>query len=185
MDPFTFIEFKQIIILELDHNQLKSIQYSTFSPIMISIRELSICNNLLENIDSFTFQNLTRLYSLYLKYNLITNINKDSFNTLTSLEMLDLSHNKIKELSLDLIGLNKLIFLNLEFNNLNQFHLFINDDDSMKHFKKLYLNNNNLVELNNETFHNRIELICLNNNPNFKLDMYRGINNFHFDCLIN
>ncbi|XP_044003398.1 phospholipase A2 inhibitor beta-like [Aphidius gifuensis] len=130
-----------------------------------NLRELYLSHNRLYRLESGTFNNLSKLTSLYIKNNNITELPSDIFNGLKQLRFLILSSNKLNSLEPGTFNnLSKLVFLHIENNNLTA--LSSNVFNGLDKLEDLNLSWNKLNSLEPGTFNNlsNLEYLLINNN---------------------
>ena len=96
------------------------------------IETLKLSQTNLQEIDQIDFRNMINLKYLDLSINNLTFVNSTSFDCIKNLEYLDLSWNKLFEFN---VVLNKLKYLNIEQNQINQLMIFYMIILLLKHSK--------------------------------------------------
>lgn len=175
--------FKDYVVLDIkiSYNSIKTLNSFTFCN--ISVSNIILETDEIENIEENAFFRLNDLTYLSLKYNKIKILNPTSFHQMPNLITFSVSHNKItilktnttsfvssKYLSIVDFGNNEITMIQpLCFTNIN--------------IPYLYLNNNPLETLQNTSFknvtimylylnHTKVEIQHLCNNEQLNLDYY-------------
>lgn len=214
--PYTFMYTKKLKYLDLSHNKIKSVPsafyylhkleyldlsynllmslYSTDFYWVNNTRTLKLEGNLIKEVSSMAFVDMTKLESLSLKNNTIFDIILNftslqmfgvdlSMNFLWELEVLtsvwrvDASHNKLSSI---ILGSNVTIQeLNLS-NNLFKDTASIRP---LKTLKRLYMSGNHLTHVNHRTFYSLTNLIELDISDN--LLKHLNLNSFQHMNLLN
>ena len=116
IDGNTFKGLLSLKVLSMPNNLLKSIEENTFSG-LTNLETLWLCKNQLESIDPAAFKELTLLQELSLSDNQLRSINASTFNGLVHLEKLYLSNNQLKSIDATTFkDLTSLYFLKLTNN---------------------------------------------------------------------
>ena len=111
-------EFTSVII-KITANA-RNLQPQHFQPIShIPLTQLAIDESWVNNVQSGTFETLTRLEELSLRHNMLSAISPDVFLGLSNLKKLDLSNNRIKNIENMLNSLYRLEHLDLSYNHLS------------------------------------------------------------------
>ena len=138
--------------LRLDHNTISEFPSHLFSKLnKVNLLILDIGQNKISQIHPLQFQNLTKLYELYLDRNMISAIHPLQFQYLTRLFKLYLDHNRISEIHPSQFqNLNGLSILHLDYNNIVTIHSyqFRNINEQVK----LYLSHNKINEIRSHLF---------------------------------
>jgi len=129
--------FKKIKELNLDNNQLKTIDPQTFAG--LNLRVLSLANNQLTAIDTQPFANLQRLD---LSNNQLTTIDTQPF---ANLQRLNLDNNR-------LTAIDTQPFANLQWLYLDNNRLTTIDTQPFANLQRLYLDNNRLTTIDIQPF---------------------------------
>ncbi|KAM9456806.1 toll-like receptor 5b [Clarias gariepinus] len=144
-DRDTFKDLAESGIKDLDLSKarifvLKNLVFSH----MPDLVELSLANNLINQIESEAFYGLDKLQKLNLDHNLLNKIQSGTFKNLPSLKTLDLSNNNLKLLmSGSFQGLPNLANLFLSENSLQSLHTLAN----LPSLRLLYVDNNKITSL--------------------------------------
>lgn len=135
-------EIESLKTLLLDYNKLLEIPLLRTSQLL----ELSLSNNMIQQILPNRFMSLISLKKLSLKKNRIENIEKNAFLGLKKLEYLDLSNNILKQLPYDwVVPLGNLKHLNVNSNNFTSiFNIPVRYVSSLEH---LSVKNNDFNEI--------------------------------------
>ncbi|TSQ23953.1 Toll-like receptor 5 [Bagarius yarrelli] len=144
-DRNTFMDLAEsgVKALDLSKASIFTLKQSVFS-YMPDLVEISLAENLINQIEKDAFYGLDNLKTLNLSHNLLDKIYTDTFKNLGSLETLDLSNNNIRMLmSQSFQGLSNLLHLSLSENSLQNVHTLAN----LPRLKKLYLDNNKITSL--------------------------------------
>ncbi|XP_014359374.2 toll-like receptor 7 [Papilio machaon] len=158
----TFNGLKELQILDLGKNNLKSVPSDVFCPLG-NLQVLNITYNKIKSIDRIGFgKNCgSGLISLDLSYNELKSLSEESeFTGLRRLQELKLQHNNITDISGEIFnGFPTLRILNISFNYLQSIPdgTFTNT----KELREIYLNNNQLYELARGVFHRLDQLLVL------------------------
>lgn len=141
---------------------LRHLQAGTFSP--MKWINLDLSQNVIHEIDDFTFTNLSTLDHLYLNENNLTAINRTIFAGLHELQVLDLSENKIHSIEVgSFANLRKLLILDLNGNRLKV--LRYSAFDGLGHLIILKIGNNQIESIETGSFVlHRLECLSLHNN---------------------
>ncbi|KAI5097096.1 toll-like receptor 5, partial [Silurus meridionalis] len=127
--------------LDLSNGSIFALKNSVFS-YMPDLIEISLADNVINQIERDAFNGLDNLRFLNLSNNLLDKIHSETFNHLRSLETLDLSNNNIKILmSESFQGLNNLVNLFLSENSLESLYTIGN----LPSLQILYLDNNKIT----------------------------------------
>jgi Leucine-rich repeat (LRR) protein len=131
--------------LYLDFNKISLIELNALFRLK-SLKNLSMSNNLLENITENNFFYLTSLKYLNLSFNRLKSIEMNSFVNLNKLISLDLSHNDLHSIEANLF--NGLDYLNdfFLFNQSEAFNLNNKSFESLTSVGNIYLNKATLIE---------------------------------------
>ena len=169
LKPDQFISLQNLKFLDLDHNQIDSVEPDTFTG-LLNLEELIMKNNKITDLKDNQFMSLSRLRLLYLGYNRIQNMEPTVFTGLLNLQSLCLKHNKITHLKLNqfmfLPKLRSVILNNneiqnvepgaftihsslLQFINLNFNSITVLPDDlfqgkTLTQLHRIFLQNNNI-----------------------------------------
>ncbi|TSQ23952.1 Toll-like receptor 5 [Bagarius yarrelli] len=144
-DRNTFMDLAEsgVKALDLSKANIFTLKQSVFS-YMPDLVEISLAENLINQIEKDAFYGLDNLKTLNLSHNLLDKIYTDTFKNLGSLETLDLSNNNIRMLmSQSFQGLSKLTSLFLSENVLQSLHTLAN----LPSLKILYIDNNKIQSL--------------------------------------
>jgi Leucine-rich repeat (LRR) protein len=178
---YTFNGFNSLRVISLSGNYINSIEKDAFYGLSPVIQTLNLDHNEFESIDSVYFQSdsFRSLKYLDLSENKIELINNGSFSLLTSLLSLILESNKIQYLLEK--SFNSLKFVNtLDLSNqmlvqLNSSEIF----SGMSRLATLYLNNNMLEALLNNTFVSllRLDTLFIESNliESIEVDAFKGL----------
>jgi len=101
--------FPKLYSLNFSHNQISEVKNVNFEDGNLhDIQYIDLSNNLIQNIETKSFEHLTQLRHLNLSSNKITSVTPESFKTLKKLEILDLHGNSIDCIALknELSGVN-------------------------------------------------------------------------------
>ncbi|XP_072300081.1 toll-like receptor 5 [Eucyclogobius newberryi] len=104
-------------IINVSNNKINQINPNAFSGLQNTLRMLNLSSNLIGEIDSHTFDNLTDLRVLDLSFNHIGALGHRAFSGLPSLKMLDLRGNSLRSLA-STAYLPNLLYLFLSDNRL-------------------------------------------------------------------
>ncbi|XP_046722218.1 toll-like receptor 5 [Silurus meridionalis] len=144
-DRNTFKDLSEsgIKTLDLSKARIYALKNSVFSH-MPDLIEISLADNVINQIERDAFNGLDNLRILNLSNNLLDKIHSETFNHLQSLETLDLSNNNIRMLMRESFqGLNSLVHLLLSENSLQDVHTLAN----LPQLKTLFLDNNKITSL--------------------------------------
>ncbi|CAF1025420.1 unnamed protein product [Brachionus calyciflorus] len=139
--------------IRFDGNLIINLESNTFSELS-NLNLLVLQSNDLSIISNGTFSNLTRLTYLDLSYNEIVSIENEAFSDLVSLTHLILNHNKLKSIGLDLFK----TLINLK-------HLIIKiiNIQYLTNLKILDLQMNSITNFSQNLYN--LEILNLNKNP--------------------
>ena len=131
----TFFGLSRLRVLALSFNNISQLRKEIFEP-LVSLEYLLLNHNQIQslNIDVFTFSG--HLHSLMLYENHISSIN-GSFSAIQSLKSLDLSNNKLK-------------------------HISKANYEGCTHLQYLYLNKNEIIQIEKDSFRDMNSLFELN-----------------------
>lgn len=136
--------------LNLHGNRISHVDSTVFSKLM-RLKKLDLGDNEIENIEDFSFKQLSELKYLNMQSNNINSVNMQMFVGLSELERLDLRTNEIENLGfLPFMELSELKYLDLSENmiqELDKFH-FMSTGELMV----LSLRHNEIVKIGEETF---------------------------------
>ncbi|KAI5629473.1 toll-like receptor 5, partial [Silurus asotus] len=128
---------------DLSKARIYALKNSVFSH-MPDLEEISLADNVINQIERDAFNGLDNLRILNLSNNLLDKIHSETFNHLRNLETLDLSNNNIRMLmQKSFQGLNSLVHLLLSENSLQDVHTLAN----LPQLKTLFLDNNKITSL--------------------------------------
>ncbi|XP_050069313.1 relaxin receptor 2 [Anopheles maculipalpis] len=162
--------------LHLDQNGLTMLPDNFFPPGTV-LRILVLSGNRINRLGSRNFVNLEFLEELDLKDNQIDSLTEDVLVPLTNLRILYLNNNRLRKLVPGMIPqLVTLQTLSLAKNQIETIEVCALDLPSLEH---LYLSENLLTVIRNDTFGNLTNLVGLFLNSNklthFELDAFSGI----------
>lgn len=168
----------EMYALHLDQNKLKSLP-DIFFPPGTWLHTLILGGNQIMRLSVGNFQNLYYLKELDLRDNHIDSLEEDVFQPLQSLEILYLNNNRLTRLDTRMIPrLTALRTLSLAQNQIRTIAVDALDLPVLEH---LYLSENRLRLIANNTYRNLPNLIGLFLNDNeisfFQLGSFAGINN--------
>ncbi|KAF5894741.1 toll-like receptor 5 [Clarias magur] len=142
-DTFKDLAESGVKALDLSKASIFTLKNSVFSH-MPDLEDLSLANNVINQIESDAFNGLDKLQKLNLNHNLLDKIESRMFNNLPSLKTLDLSNNNIRLLmSQSFQGLPNLANLFLSENSLQSLHTLA----SLPSLQGLYVDNNKITSL--------------------------------------
>ncbi|KAE8282170.1 TLR4 interactor with leucine rich repeats Leucine-rich repeat-containing protein [Larimichthys crocea] len=122
ISAFDFTRYSNLVRLNLQYNQIQTIQPKAFEKLS-KLEELYLGHNLLSNIPAGTLQPLKKLTILYGNNNDIKKITPELFANLDNLVKLRLDGNSIEVLQDSVFkGLSNLHYLHLESNKLQNIH---------------------------------------------------------------
>ncbi|KAG8005112.1 TLR4 interactor with leucine rich repeats [Nibea albiflora] len=122
ISAFDFTRYSNLVRLNLQYNQIQTIQPKAFEKLS-KLEELYLGHNLLSNIPAGTLQPLKKLTILYGNNNDIKKITPELFANLDNLVKLRLDGNSIEVLQDSVFkGLSNLHYLHLESNKLQSIH---------------------------------------------------------------
>ena len=194
-------------MLNLNFNQIKSIDGNSFSR-MTHLQHLNLESNQLSGrLNEYTFNGLANLITLNLGFNSMTSLSftPKLFAHLTALKFLTLTHNQLERVESQMFyGLRSLVSLNLNLNkivniqrdafvfliNLEQLNLAENrlsciEKDffnGLAKLKFLNLNRNLIVSIEANSFGmflNRVQLLLYENPITKNSDLMHGLVNFY------
>ncbi|KAG5885812.1 hypothetical protein JTB14_001419 [Gonioctena quinquepunctata] len=147
---------------------IEKIDENTFS-LFRNIRVINLSENHLKSLSSYTFWNQINLESLFLINNSLSLIEGNAFNGLFNIQRLYLDFNKLEDLIEDFQILTSLKSLSLSHNRLS---LEINTFPAMPSLEELYLDNNNIKTITENVFQNltKVRKISLGNNQIASID---------------
>ncbi|XP_035781991.1 relaxin receptor 2-like [Anopheles albimanus] len=163
--------------LHLDQNGLTMLPDVLF-PAGTVLRILVLSGNRINRLSASNFLNLDFLEELDLKDNLIDSLTEDVLQPLTNLRILYLNNNRLRRVQQGMIPqLLTLQTLSLAKNQIDTVEVRALHLPSLEH---LYLSENQLTVIRNDTFGNLTNLVGLFLNSNkithFELDAFGGIN---------
>lgn len=169
-----FNKINKLLIVYLANNKIKKLNKLTFSS-LTNLRQLNLDNNQIKTIDSTIFTNNKKLQILQISSNKISDLS-DSIKNLNKLWQLDVSKNSLKKLEnypksvLNLfVNENRLenLFINENVNKLNATKNQISEMDFYSYIalKELYLNSNNLRNIEKLSKLKNIEILHIAENP--------------------
>ncbi|XP_062293366.1 toll-like receptor 5 [Scomber scombrus] len=120
-----FSPLKNAKIIDISQNEINQIKRNAFDGLQVHLRMLNLSYNLLGEIRSNTFTNLTDLRVLDLSYNHIGVLGYKAFSGLPDLQALNLTGNSLRDLGFP-VSLPKLHFLLLGNNNLKSLSSIVN-----------------------------------------------------------
>jgi len=150
-----------------------------------NVTQLVLSDNTIEEMTAETFPPMPNLRYLDLSKMHLVKVGKGTFGKkiMPALERLNLCCNKLTEATPGLLP-EQLIYLDLSSNSAEYFKADKNRFVNMTSLKHLYLTNNKLVRLNNETFAGlrALEVLYIDNATIFKLDhgMFDSMRNLEF-----
>ena len=159
---------ESIKIIDLSHNQIKSLNGSLFKR-FTNLAELLLNHNLIEQFTSL--DGLNNLRELHLTHNRLKIFDLEQFGALSMLYVLNLGFNEISVIKIS----DNVISKNLDSKNLNSKNL------NSKNLEMLFLNNNKIKELPANAFVAcpNLQALYLQNNVINNLDSksFRGLFN--------
>lgn len=169
-----FHKINKLLIVYLANNKIKKLNKSIFLS-LTNLRQLNLDNNQIKTIDSTIFTNNKKLQILQINSNKISDLG-DSIKNLNKLWQLDVSRNSLKKLEnypksvLNLfVNENRLenLFINENVNKLNATKNQISEMDfqSFIALKELYLDSNNLKNIEKLSKLKNIEILHIAENP--------------------
>ncbi|XP_058115947.1 relaxin receptor 2-like [Anopheles ziemanni] len=162
--------------LHLDQNALTVLPENFFPPGTV-LRILVLSGNRINRLSARNFLNLAQLEELDLRDNLIDSLAQDVLQPLTGLRILYLNGNRLRKLVPGMIPqLTSLQTLSLAKNQIDSVEVCALDLPALEH---LYLSENQLTVIRNDTFGNLTNLVGLFLNSNkithFELDAFSGV----------
>jgi Leucine-rich repeat (LRR) protein len=155
INPNAFNGFTKLEKLILDHNKISELKVDTFNR-LTSLKELDLKWNSINIVEPGAFNGLINLKILVLRDNKIKELKENTFNGLSSLEKLDLQSNSINIVKPGV------------FNGLSS-------------LKELYLGDNKIEELKENTFNelSSLEVLYLSSNKINKVEdgAFKGLSN--------
>ncbi|CAM1324330.1 Uncharacterised protein g8646 [Pycnogonum litorale] len=149
---------RNLVILKIMWNSIGKIRKDKFVR-LTSLKTLDIGCNQIEQIRGNIFWSMPSLSTLSLYMNKIRKVGVKSFESLTELESLDLSRNNIIDLQSDVFSsVVSLRTLDLSFNHLHTIGQFLQNLPSLK---ELFLAENNIRYIDNDTFANSTNISIL------------------------
>lgn len=133
--------------IDLSFNSINKINDEALTECQLT-EQIDLSHNKLTTIETNVFKRCLKLQILDLSFNVIEKIAAESFGKLTGLERLNLSHNNLSSIKSESFGeLKKLTHLDLSYNFIKilKSEMIHNFDENLE---TLYLNGNNLIDLN-------------------------------------
>lgn len=165
LPPGTFQYFQQLQHLDLTRNLLVNLNSDTFTGLETSLLSLKIAQNKIVSLGGPPL-NMNELKSLDISENRLSEVAADAFSLLPNLNYLNLSRNAhLTILPITVFhNLPKLKILDISMTNLKL--LLPKFFDSLLTLEKIFLNDNDLTEISENTFVNMLNLsvIDLSNN---------------------
>jgi Leucine-rich repeat (LRR) protein len=175
--PDTFIHHSNLRYLDLNDNQIESLEIGDFNGLS-QLLSLNLTNNKISSLEPGDFQGLDTLQSLYLTKNLLTLVKVWIFNDIPSLENLYLGNNLISSIeawSFD--GLSSLLSLHLNDNLLSSLQTLM--FKGLFSLSNLYLWTNFITTIESDTFLDlsQLKVLYLANNliTSLEWDDFRGL----------
>ncbi|KAF8788289.1 Endothelial zinc finger protein induced by like protein [Argiope bruennichi] len=163
--------FDGVLRLKKFHVRKSSIkEIPDFWPIRNSLRSLSMNNSLLTSIHGAQLKNLTHLETLFFANNSIRHVAPDAFQGTNNLIIFDISYNLLRFLPPNLFHpMKKLKKVVLSYN----FLLHVDQLFAVTHPQFIYLDHNNLTDLDSVLHGNmiQVETVQLSYNPFTKVTM--------------
>lgn len=180
-----FKNAENLMNLNISNNQLSELKANSFYG-AVNLRDLDLSKNNLEILSVYSFKGLEMINFLNLSFNKISNIPSGLFTGNNQLERLILSNNQILEYSEIIpslksltISWNKLTTLYVQNEMLiragsNQIStiILLSEGDELR---ELFIENNNLTEIESLINFENLKLISLSNNPIRDLSPLREI----------
>ncbi|XP_055941433.1 protein toll-like [Argiope bruennichi] len=163
--------FDGVLRLKKFHVRKSSIKETPdFRPIRNSLRSLSINNSLLTSIQGDQLKNLTHLEALFFTNNSIGHVAPDAFQGTNNLIIFDISYNLLRFLPPNLFHPMKKLKKAVLSNN---FLLHVDQLFAVTHPQFIYLDHNNLTDLDSVLHRNmsEVETVQLSYNPFTKVTM--------------
>ncbi|CAH4029059.1 unnamed protein product [Pieris brassicae] len=139
LNTVTFEGLKNLLDLNLEHNNIKEIGLSLFR--CSQLQYLYLNNNEIKTLLHKDFNKLLQLKKVYLSHNAITFIENTTFDNMGHLSTIDLNHNELKTLERNLFKDTALTEIDLSANNLQSLPKNIFKDKNITYFD---LRKNNL-----------------------------------------
>ena len=182
-EAFTNIEYS-LKELSLKNNILKNIDEKAMARLN-SLTSLDLSGNKLAEIKNDHLLNLTKLETLMLNSNQLTNLEDGLFQTLGDLKILNLANNRIRRIKRNTFkGLENLEVLNLRDNRIE--HIDEHAFDHLKALKILDIAHNNFGKLRVDG-NVKLERLVLSNNSiatlaDFQIANLPELKSLHMDC---
>jgi len=170
LEKETFNGLNSLEAIYLSSNQLKRLD-GLFNG-LTNLKLLDCSNNQIEKLSNCVFQDVSNLKEIYLDGNLLESIQSEHFNCVYKLEILSLKNNKIQYIDANSFDYNqKLIGINLKNNQLCRIDMKTFTNAGLNKLEWLILSNNNLQTID-EKFANleSLKKIDLSNNQLENLD---------------
>ncbi|XP_063366000.1 toll-like receptor 6 [Cydia amplana] len=159
----TFRCLKSLLKVNFSKNSIEEIEIFSFHDLE-KVQVLDLSNNNLSGVVApYTFQGLSLTFELRLMYSDLTSLQDAAFFGMTALTLLNASHGDVKVLGYNVFNGTTIWTLDLSHNLLIIFRV---NNSFLKHLVEIYLNNNKIENISNETFHGLTNLkkIHLDNN---------------------
>lgn len=195
---------KNLLEIDLSYNQIERIMSNTFDDLEL-LQIVNLASNRIRTIEKYSFYNLQLLTYIDLSYNRISNVSDMSFQFLPNILSIDLMYNQLTKFSfkafMHITNATTPMKLNISNNQIQQidgdltsyFYIYsldasfnmISDPQSFKNIgyslRVLYLNSNNISQLNNHAFGdlNMLEILNLQNNSihTLRRRSFQGLSN--------
>ncbi|XP_063384722.1 toll-like receptor 6 [Cydia fagiglandana] len=146
----TFRGLKSLLEVNFSKNSIEEIEIFSFRDLeAVQILDLSN-NNLPGVVAPYTFQGLIFTFELRLMYSKLTSLQDAAFFGMLGLTFLNASYSDIKVLGYDVFNGTTIWTLDLSHNLLEMFRV---NNSYLKHVMEIYLNDNKIENISNETFH--------------------------------
>uniref|UniRef100_A0A0K0DZJ9 LRRCT domain-containing protein n=1 Tax=Strongyloides stercoralis TaxID=6248 RepID=A0A0K0DZJ9_STRER len=163
-DRKIFQDFCKLKFIDLSFNEILNVPMDSFFGSKL-LEHVILSHNSISKLKASTFID-QQLSSLDVSWNMISDIEEGVFKN-NGIEYIDLSHNRLTEMpTKQLENVKKsLKYLNLQYNKIE--YLSKIDFDNFNNITHLYLNNNNIKSIDENTFMSlkKLEVLDISNNP--------------------
>lgn len=163
LESGAFARFINLKVLQLNLNRISRLQSGIFRGFR-SIQRIDLSVNGLNNVEEGVFDGLPTLQILELGFNQLITLADGFFDGMRNLRSLFMASNQIEEIEPGLANLTRLRLLDLSYNPLK--HIAPTLLAKMDQLDSLELRSCNLTSLDNDTFHNKMELTVLDLSEN-------------------
>ncbi|XP_061716975.1 protein artichoke-like [Cydia pomonella] len=167
----SFRRLKSLFKVNLSKNSIEEIEIFSFHDLE-AVRVLDLSNNSLPGVIApYTFQGLSLTFELRLMHSKLTSLQDAAFFGMTALTVLNASYGDVKVLEYNVFNGTNIWTLDLSHNCLEMFKV---NNSYLKYMAVIYLNDNKIENVSNDTFHGLTNLLKINLDDNYILQITVG-----------